>query len=252
MKKIFALILFIFNTSLWAQAVPVKIEKIKGKVLYYRAQTMSILTERSELKNDDLVMTKDGSISLIFEDTTISLSPHSLFRVMNIKNKERYQFGEFLMGEYSSVTRKKLVDKRRLEVILPKAKVHVVGTRFIIQIAPNVEQLMERQKGKEMAAPIELPRLELIPTAVSSPDLVTQVTCFEGKVFVETDSGQKKQLEYKESALYSGNGANLRVTMKDEAELESMASALAFEIIDSKAIDSNPSESTPSQESETE
>jgi len=111
MKKIFALILFIFNTSLWAQAVPVKIEKIKGKVLYYRAQTMSILTERSELKNDDLVMTKDGSISLIFEDTTISLSPHSLFRVMNIKNKERYQFGEFLMGEYSSVTRKKLVDK---------------------------------------------------------------------------------------------------------------------------------------------
>ncbi len=252
MKKIFALIFFILSASLWAQAVPVKIANIKGKVLYYRAQTMSILTERSELKNDDLVMTKNGHVSLQFEDTTISLAPHSLFRVMNLKNKERYQFGEFLMGEYSSVTRKKLVDKRRLEVLLPKAKVHVVGTRFIIQIASNVEQLMERQKGEAMEAPIELPRLELIPSAVSSPDLVTQVTCFEGKVFVETDSGQKKQLEYKESALYSGNGANLRVTMKDEAELESMASALAFEIIDSKATDSSPSESTPSLESEIE
>lgn len=245
MTKILFLLLMILSTQLLAQAVPVKIESIKGKVLYYRAQTISILTKRTELKNDDLIMTKDGNVSLIFEDTTISLSSHSLFRIMNLKNKERHQFGEFLMGEYASVTRKKLVDRRRLEVILPKAKVHVIGTKFVIQIAENVEQLMERQKGQFMPKAIPLPRLELIPAAVSSPDLVTQVTCFEGKVFVETDSGQKQQLEYKESALYSGNGANLRVTMKDEAELESMATSLAFEILDSKSIGSSPSESTP-------
>lgn len=237
-KYIFLISLLSFSSICFAQALPIEIKSVSGKVLYYRAQTMSALTTRSKLKADDLIMTKDGRVSLIFEDTTISLSPHSLFRVLNLKNKERFQFGEFLMGEYASVTRKKLVDRRRLEVLLPKAKAHVVGTRFIIQIATNVEKLLERQKGEFS----EIPRLELIPAAVSNPDLVTQVTCFEGKVNIETDSGQKQSLEFKESALYSGNGANLRVTMKDEGELESIASSLGFEIFDEKSTDSNPSE----------
>src|SRR5690606_28000193 len=113
-----------------------------------------------------------------------------------------------------SETRDKLVDRRRLEVTLPKAKVHVVGTRFIVQISPTVEKLLARQEGKFE----ELPRLELIPETVSSNDLVTQVTCLEGKVYITTDSKQNQNLEANESALYSGTGANLRVSMKDQSE----------------------------------
>ncbi len=248
MKNYLCAIFLCFPLISFSQAIPVEIKKISGKVLYYRARAFSVLTEKSQLKADDLVMTKDGRVTMKFEDTTISLAPHSLFKILNLKNKERHQFGEFLMGEYSSVTRNKLVDRKRLEVILPKAKVHVVGTRYVVQIAMNVEKLLERQKG-EFA---ELPRLELIPDAVSNPDLVTQVTCYEGKVHVTTDSGQNKVLDYKESALYSANGANLRVTMKDEAELETIASNLGFQIIDEQTTDSNPSGSTPSPVLETE
>src|SRR5690606_16711637 len=138
--KFFLLVVTIFSSSLFAQALPIKIKTLKGKVLYYRDRTMSVLTERTTLKGDDLILTKDGRVSLEFEETTLSFSPHSIFRVMNLKNNERHHFGEFLIGEFYSETRDKLVDRRRLEVTLPKAKVHVVGTRFIVQISPTVEK----------------------------------------------------------------------------------------------------------------
>lgn len=237
MRKL-SFILFIISLNTFAQAVPTEIQDIKGQVLYYRAKTLSVLTPRTELENDDLIMTKNGRVALLFEDTTLTLSPHSLFRIVNLKNKERHQFGEFLMGEFSSVTRKKLVDKRRLEVLLPKSKVHVIGTRFIVQIASTVEKLLERQKGDFS----KIPRLELIPEVVSNNDLVTQITCFEGKVFVTTDSGQAKELEQKESALYSGSGANLRVTIKDQDDLDSMAQGLGFQISETSTNDSSPVE----------
>lgn len=228
----------LLSSSLFAQALPVKIKELKGKVLYYRARTMSILTERTELKSDDLIMTKDGRVSLVFEETTLSFSPHSLFRIMNLKNDERHQFGEFLIGEFYSQTRDKLVDRKRLEVTLPKAKVHVIGTRYIVQIAPSVEKLLERQEGKYE----ELPRLELIPETVSSNDLVTQVTCFEGKVAITTDSKQNQEIEAGESALYSGSGANLRVVTKDQSELTSLFQSLGFDSVDEKTTPTNPVE----------
>ena len=207
-----------------AQAVPVKITNLKGSVQYYRDQVFSKLTERTQLKLDDLVLTNEGRVSLVFEDTTLSFSPHSIFKVMNIKNQDRHQFGEFLIGEYSSITRDKLVDRRKLEVLLPRAKVTVVGTKYLIQIAPSVEKLLSRQEGKFEPQP----RLELIPETVASNDLVTQVSCLEGKVEVVTDSGQNKTLEVNESALYSGVGANLRVSMKDTSELEALYQGLGF------------------------
>lgn len=235
----FALLLTLtFCTSLWAQALPIKILHLKGKVLYYRDRTMSVLTERTELKSDDMIMTKDGRVSLEFEETTLSFAPHSLFRVMNLKNSERHQFGEFLIGEFYSTTRDKLVDRRRLEVTLPKAKVHVIGTRYIVQISPSVEKLLERQEGKYE----ELPRLELIPETVSSNDLVTQVTCLEGKVSISTDSKQSQELEANESALYSGSGANLRVSMKDQSELTTLFQSLGFDSVAEKSTTTNPAE----------
>tara|TARA_R110000868_G_scaffold143075_14_gene360810 strand:- start:2185 stop:2895 length:711 start_codon:yes stop_codon:yes gene_type:complete len=235
--KFLALILCFMSSFALADA-PLEIVSIKGKVLYYRERVISILTEKTVLKNDDLIMTKDGRVSLQFEDTTLEFSPHSLFRVMNLKNKERHQFGEFLMGDFSSTTRKKLVDTRRLEVLLPKSKVHVIGTKYIVQIAANVEKLLSRQKGEFE----ELPRLELIPEVVASNDLVTQITCFEGKVFVKTDSGQEKQLEKSESVLYSGNGANLRMTLKDDSDLELIRDGLKFFSSEQTDTSANPVE----------
>lgn len=237
MKFLVPLMLFLCS-SLSAQTLPVRIKNLKGKVLYFRNQTMSVLTDRTKLKSDDLIMTKDGRVSLEFEETTLSFSPHSLFRVMNLKNSERHHFGEFLMGEFYSQTRNKLVDRRRLEVALPKAKVHVIGTRYIVQISPSVEKLLERQEGKFE----ELPRLELIPETVSRNDLVTQITCLEGKVGITTDSKQNQELEANESALYSGTGANLRVVMKDQSELASLFQSLGFETGDEKATTTNPAE----------
>ncbi|MFX3675473.1 MAG: hypothetical protein ACN6I6_00395 [bacterium] len=221
--KLFLIVFLLFSQVAVANTA-VEIASIKGKVLYYRDRVISILTEKTILKNDDLIMTKEGRVALQFEDTTLDFAPHSLFRVMNLKNNERHQFGEFLMGDFSSTTRKKLVDTRRLEVLLPKSKVHVIGTKYVVQIAANVEKLLTRQKGEFE----ELPRLELIPEVVASNDLVTQITCFEGKVFVKTDSGQEKPLEKSESVLYSGNGANLRLTLKDENDLESLRDGLKF------------------------
>lgn len=229
---------FLFCSSLFAQALPIKIKSLKGKVMYYRDRTMSVLTERTVLKSDDLIMTKDGRVSLEFEETTLSFAPHSLFRIMNLKNSERHHFGEFLIGEFYSQTRDKLVDRRRLEVTLPKAKVHVIGTRYIVQISPSVEKLLERQEGKYE----ELPRLELIPETVSSNDLVTQVTCLEGKVAITTDSKQNQEIEVNESALYSGTGANLRVVMKDQTELLSLFQSLGFDSSDDKATTTSPAE----------
>lgn len=235
MKFVF-IFLLLLSTKLFA--VEVKIANLNGNVLYYRDRVISILTERTQLKIDDIIMTKDGRVSLVFEDTTLSFSPHSLFRVTNLKNDQRHEFGEFLMGDFYSVTREKLVDKRRLEVLLPKAKVHIVGTRYIVQIAPSVEVLMARQEGKFQ----ELPRLELIPEAVSSNDLITQITCFEGKVSVITDSAQGKDLEINESALYSGAGANLRVNAKDQAELTALFENLGFNSNASSATSTNRAE----------
>ncbi|MBH46552.1 MAG: hypothetical protein CME71_00100 [Halobacteriovorax sp.] len=233
---------FLFLALFFSQVVvaqtAIEIASIDGKVLYYRDRVISILTEKTILKNDDLIMTKAGRVSLQFEDTTLDFAPHSLFRVMNLKNKERHQFGEFLMGDFSSSTRKKLVDTRRLEVLLPKSKVHVIGTKYVVQIAANVEKLLTRQKGEFE----ELPRLELIPEVVASNDLVTQITCLEGKVFVKTDSGQEKTLEKSESVLYSGNGANLRLTLKDESDLESLREGLKFFLDVSPETNANPAE----------
>lgn len=231
--KYFCLLIFLMSSTLFA--VEVKITNLNGNVLYYRDRVISILTERTQLKIDDIIMTKDGRVSLVFKDTTLSFSPHSLFRVTNLKNDQRHEFGEFLMGDFYSVTREKLVDRRRLEVLLPKAKVHIVGTRYIVQIAPSVEILMARQEGKFQ----ELPRLELIPEAVSSNDLITQITCFEGKVSVITDSAQGKDLEVNESALYSGAGANLRVSAKDQAELAALFENLGFNSSASSATSTN-------------
>ena len=230
--KIFFLILLPLMS---ATASDVKIVALDGKVLYYRDRVLSILTERTKLQLNDLTLTQDGRVSLEFEETTLVFTPHSLFRVMNVKNSQRHQFGEFLLGEFYASTRDKLVDKRVLEILLPKAKVHIVGTRYTVQIAPNVETLTERQEGKFKP----LPRLELIPETVSSNDLVTQITCFEGKVFVTTDSGQNQELELYDSALYSGSGANIRISKKDENELSRLFESLGFKQNDSSAMNAD-------------
>lgn len=234
---VFMMILTLSN-ALLAQALPVKIEKVKGKVLYYRDRAMSQLTERSKLQHNDLIMTQEGRVTLEFEDTSITLSPQSLFRISNTKNTERYEFGEFYMGELLAQTREKLVDKRKLEILLAKAKVQVLGTKYIVQIASNVEMLMARQEGKFDA----IPRLELIPEAVSSSDLVTQVTCIEGKVALIPDEGEKQELEANASALYSGNGVNLRLGTKDESEIKALLEGLGFSLETALTSDSNPAE----------
>lgn len=224
MKYFLKFLLFFFLCLNCGFATDIKIKSVTGNVIYYRDRVMSVLTPKTQLRLDDLILTQDGRLVLEFEETTLVFTPHSLFKVMNVKNSQRHQFGEFLMGEFYASTRDKLVDKRVLEVLLPRAKVHIVGTRYIVQIAPSVEILMQRQEGKFQ----KLPRLELIPEAVSSNDLVTQVTCFEGKVFVTTDSGQNQELEVNDSVLYSGVGANIRISKKDEAELATLFESLGF------------------------
>ncbi len=220
------LLTYLVSSAVCAQALPIRISKIEGQVLYYRERALSILTERTQLQQNDLILTKEGSVTLSFEETDATFSPHSLFRVSNLKNSERHEFGEFLLGEVLVQTRNKLVDQRALEVVLAKAKVQVLGTKYLIQAAQNVETLMARQEGKFSP----LPRLELIPAAVAHSDLVTQVTCFEGKVSLILDSGEKQILEAKASALYSGAGANLRVSVKDDSELATLLEGLGLKL----------------------
>jgi len=136
--KYIVLILFMFS-SLYAEGIAI-IKNIKGEVIAKSATDYYALKNGDTLQSDMLIMTKNSSAVIIFNDnSTAVLAPYS---ILNLKKfvfkpqKNDYAFELFLKKGSISFESGKIGELAPKKFILetPEGMVSIRGTKFLVRV----------------------------------------------------------------------------------------------------------------------